>query len=517
MDANVIAAREVYDLMVRGEIAQSQVRCREFLVDHPNDFLIDLLYTKSVELSANYPEAIRSYLALIALLKDGKTGGYESFTESVMLSLANLCEQIIQKLDDDKGAGSGELLIACYDVVLTQLSYGKSGTQLMRPDTLLKFAIVLLEANESAMFFIAATMICDLGDEHDYFKLLLCRDLACRGRFLESIHRVGASKAIRSLKPNSSNFLALYVLISYAYHKGKYGLIERIIMRIVRKKLPFAQYKSISQYYMLRTSKRFFANCVVNQKYEIDYAAFQTAEFKSEFVILVSCDEIYYRRAAAAFVLEILDSGENITVHLNVVDPTPETSAELLSLSGKHCTFGFSTFYSESIQKSKVAKENKFEALKALYACGRLLIMPRILREYNRKVIVLDSDHHIAKSLEELLGRLSERFVHDFAIATGPTFGPGIDYYADKIAFSNSLSGTIYAQLVCKYVLYFLRNEFCFWTLDQVALLAVHAYLRSVGHNPSVYPLNKDDLQISDYLSHYGAQHIRCERPNVTF
>ena len=74
MDANVIAAREVYDLMVRGEIAQSQVRCREFLVDHPNDFLIDLLYTKSVELSANYPEAIRSYLALIALLKDAKSG-----------------------------------------------------------------------------------------------------------------------------------------------------------------------------------------------------------------------------------------------------------------------------------------------------------------------------------------------------------------------------------------------------------------------------------------------------------
>lgn len=511
MESSIVTAREIYDLILKGHYDAAQALCREFLAKSPEDVTVNLLYAKSFELAANFPEAVRSYLALIAIMKNGGSGTDKTLTNSVRQSLSDLCAQIVLQLGANKDFRTIESIVACYDVVLSQLA---SDEPLASVDTLLKLAIVLLDSKEYGMFLVTAKTILRMADDGNDSQFILFREMAGRGFVSEELSRLGTQKALRTLRVNGGNLLALWVVLNYAYHKHKYGLIERI-MRRVRSKVSPVHYKSMSQYYMLRTSKRFFSDCVVDQEYTVEYTAFVQAVAKRDLVILVSCDEIYYRRAAAGFVSELLSSGDDVTVHLNVVDPTPETMDELLSFSNSRDTFGYSTFQSRSILKAGRTGGNNFESVKTLYACSRFFVLPKIIRQYERKVLILDSDQHVVGPLPEFLNRFADKFTHDFAITHGANVGPGIDYFADMVAVSNSITGFIYAHLVSKYLSYFFRQDFHFWTLDQVTLLAVHIYLKSIGHDPSVYFLDTDDLQTADFISHYGGAHIRHELPNV--
>ncbi|HEY6897983.1 MAG TPA: hypothetical protein VI279_12030 [Rhodocyclaceae bacterium] len=503
------AANEIYQLILAGNIAEAQQRCRAALDADANNQAIELLYAKSLQFAGDEVAALRAYLKLAVTLQSAMPRAAAEFVDSVIKSLGEVFVAICSRASTDPGYRSKDAILACYEVVIAQLAC----KELLVPlDALLVFAIILMDQREQGALMVTANTLLKKAEPTRDTQYVMFKEMTNRGIVSLPLLKLGATQALRSLRLNRFNLLALWTLLNYAYQNQRYGLIERALARVRRQIAP-QFFKYVNQYYMLRTGARFFQQRVIPQNAGVSYLDFCPAAAKRSTVFLISCDEVYFRRAASSLVGQLMSDGDHLSLHLNVVDPTPATRAELAAWARENPSFGFSTLMSTAVPRFKAEQQNDFESLKTLYACSRFLVLPDILNHYGSTVVVLDSDQCVVGSMAEFVEQFSRRFRHDFAVTLGPRLGPGIDYYADLLAFANSLSANIYAVLLRKYIAYYLSQDYHFWTLDQVALLAVHAYMRSIGHELKLYELDSDDLQTSSYLSHYGGADLRHQPP----
>lgn len=504
---NLVA--QAYELMQQGNLLEARRLAAAALAQSPQHTAIGMLHAKLLQFSGEDTAALRAYLRLALSLGDPAPGQKE-FHDSVVHALGEVFAQICQRMLEDPSSRSHEAIVACYEVVLAQ---GPMSTLLAPLEAMHNLARILIDCDPQAALKVTASTIVERSPRESDLPFILLLELNNRSIVYPDLLSLGARRAVHILKNNRTHLLALWVLLKYAYDRRRFSLIERIMFRLRRIAIPQAL-KILNQYHMLRVSPAFFGDCVIPQDFRPEYSAFAPAAAGAESVFLISCDEVYYRRAAARLAQSLLASHPAVVLHLNVVDATPETRAELQALAQSTPAFGYSCFESAAIPLFSGEPGFAFESVKTLYACSRFLVLPELLAHFGTKIVVLDADQNVVGPMDQFLAELGRRFHHDFAITLGQSLGPGIDYYADLMVAAHTFTGRLYAHLLRKYIAHFLLREYHFWTLDQVALLSVHAYLQQISHAFKLYELDSDDFKTGAYLSHYGGADIRHLAPN---
>ncbi|MBF0372370.1 MAG: hypothetical protein HQL39_03015 [Alphaproteobacteria bacterium] len=134
------------------------------------------------------------------------------------------------------------------------------------------------------------------------------------------------------------------------------------------------------------------------------------------------------------------------------------------------------------------------------YACQRFLALPRLLRHYQRPVLLLDIDLVVLRPLALLLERAGAADVA--AVGGTPLLEPWNQLWADVLLLRPTPATLRFVDLVARYIGHFLDEGSPRWFLDQLALFAAWRWLDACGAPLDVAPLptsiHRDDLQDGD-------------------
>lgn len=269
------------------------------------------------------------------------------------------------------------------------------------------------------------------------------------------------------------------------------------------------------QYFMYRTSNNFFEkNILITPSAPIicNYSA--PEDVYGEIVFFVSCDSVYYHQAAIRLIKNFYQWGEKYCLHLNVVNPTDETVASLADLKEIYPYLAYSFINKVDSMVKESSHQWNFIYKKTLYACSRFLILPDLMKIYNKTIVVLDADTVCKSPVAMFVEKFSKKFNHEIGVKFNENLlGPGRDCEIDILAFSNTMHAFFFATLLRNYILHFFERDHALWMLDQVGFLAVKKYLENVGYAPRTYLFNRDDFLVSEYFAHYGGHQIRESIP----
>jgi hypothetical protein len=328
----------------------------------------------------------------------------------------------------------------------------------------------------------------------------------------DNLDKLSAKKAIVSLRTSPPIIYPLLVLLSYAYKKKKHGLVERLINRGRAYFMDDEQsYLQGRQYFMYRTAPEFFNLHVVNKSSTMSFHKLvMPRERVGDTVFLISCDDVYFCRAALQMIEKFYRWNDSTCLHINIVDPSDTTKTAIDAMTLKYPGLAYSFLDGGFIEKR--VKDEAWGGIyrKTMYACSRFIVLPELMHLYQTTFVVLDADQDVLLPPQHFLKRLAENFKHDLAVKFNDhLLGPGRDCEIDITIFSYSTATNLFVKLLKSYILYFIEEDYPLWMLDQAGFLAVLTYLETVSYKPSLYYLNRDAFKTSDYFSHYGGMEIR--------
>ncbi|WP_114858018.1 tetratricopeptide repeat protein [Azospirillum brasilense] len=193
-------------------------------------------------------------------------------------------------------------------------------------------------------------------------------------------------------------------------------------------------------------------------------------------LLAVSCDDGYYRR----FAMGLLDSveartGGGMAVHVHVVNPSPETLADL-ARRRERLPLGWSR---EAVDFTGWDDHRRT----TYYACIRFLRWHQLMTRWGRLLLHLDADCTLAEGaaggLEGLVALLEDSDVG--LLRDARWRGPTRDITVCFAAFQPTPLGRAFLASTAAYIGAFLREGRGFWMLDQAAPFAVLDALQGRG------------------------------------
>ena len=187
----------------------------------------------------------------------------------------------------------------------------------------------------------------------------------------------------------------------------------------------------------------------------------------SDHLLAAACDARYFLRYAEGFVGSVAVCQPGATIHLHVAHWTPD------------CADLFERFRKAH---PELALNISLEA-PSLYASGayfasmRFLVLPRLMERYRRKILLLDIDILLERSLDEISLALD---THDFVCFRHDGAGPCSRYPAVLTGFAPAAGGMFIGSLLGRFVGSKLDVPWPYnWMLDQAALSSVLYYLKT--------------------------------------
>ncbi len=182
-------------------------------------------------------------------------------------------------------------------------------------------------------------------------------------------------------------------------------------------------------------------------------------------LLVVSCDDGYYRRFATGLLdsVEAAGGGAAVHVHVHVVNPSPETLADL-ARRRERLPLGTSR---EDLDFTGWDDHRRT----TYYACIRFLRWHQLMTRWERPLLHLDADCTLAGGLDALAARLEGA---DVALLRDARWrGPTREITVCFAAFRPTPRGQAFLALTAAYIAAFLREGRGYWMLDQAAPFAV--------------------------------------------
>lgn len=192
---------------------------------------------------------------------------------------------------------------------------------------------------------------------------------------------------------------------------------------------------------------------------------------------LIAVDSRYLERYAPALADSFLrHHGNDAGLHIHVVNPTDaarELARRLSESSNGRVAVSVET---KDLGEDLVATCDRIRERRSYFACARFLIAPQLLRRYRVPLAIIDADLVVRHRFDELVTTGD----WDVALTRFPINGQILwqQYFASFQVWRPSVGGHAYAELLAKYLRYFLDRERWIWPLDQAALYSLGEFVR---------------------------------------
>jgi hypothetical protein len=318
-----------------------------------------------------------------------------------------------------------------------------------------------------------------------------------------------ANKAIANpsgIKPE----LLIYTFLHASYVSGQHHLIFEYCRPLRTSPPPRAS--SLRQFMMYCYEKPFMEQLLRQGWFSIDDARFTCSRVTPKAVVMTACDDIYYHKYLIDE-LESLAVPADVVFHIAVIDASVTTLEHLRSRVERHKWFSFSEHASDEYHRLVDHTHiSSVEQRVTLYACHRFFIAHAILNKYNVPVIVCDADTDFAGCELQEAVNLACSSDADVALAKWANdSSPGLAYTADVMVFYPTINSMRFLSLVCRYLLFHIKSNLSFWTLDQVALNATDKYMRTVAESYQFLDLATHPIKQRQLFRHKGSTEFRQE------
>lgn len=197
-----------------------------------------------------------------------------------------------------------------------------------------------------------------------------------------------------------------------------------------------------------------------------DFQWFQRSFFgSSDYVIVISSDSRYFQQYTLLSARSIMEN-TSACLHLNVVNPSNDDYQSLVALAGDYPGRIASTVQRFTGRNAK-----------CFYACSRFLILPDLLREYDRPIITLDADSAIIAPIPVDQMRSAD-FCYKSAKSIGLSHYPWRAVAAGIVFFNTTEAGHRIARLLRNFIASVLKSDADsgdYWYIDQSAMVCVLA------------------------------------------
>ena len=482
-----------FHLHKQGNLEKAIQVYTSILDDDPDNF--DALHLRSVAMrrTGHLADAIRGILRAIMIRPDIQVA-----VENLNSMLADA--QIIIKSSSNKD--SCDVLEACYNVV-----FANSISKDFKPDDRIFFWMSCALAKrglwkEACQVARQSFLVLGENSPIPFLTSIALVDLVVLD---DKLIKLSAQYAVKRLRKNCDSPEAISCFLFYAYWKDKPKSLDYFISSALNKlgNDVFASEMTLRFWYLCRTSARFFSNNVLNANEEILIREYKYATaLEKRAVILISCDDIYWKKFSQKFTLEIIQGLRTDFVHINITDASNETKEEILKIANANSRIGYS-FVSISDQNfAGNNKESSSQFKRTFYACCRFLIVPDLLSVYQCPIIVLDGDQVLKGSIEEFVDLFLAFATGDVAVNSGTRMGPTRELVCDVSGFRPTVAGRFFSRMLKKYILHFLRREKVLWMLDQAGFYSVYSFLKQMDMEPKITLLNREGVDAKNFFLH---------------
>ncbi|MBP2291649.1 tetratricopeptide repeat protein [Azospirillum rugosum] len=314
------------------------------------------------------------------------------------------------------------------------------------------------------------------------------------GRADDALLERAARAALAALRRNPRDSRAA-ALVAYRLHRrGRLDLAARFMARFSRRFTPaeLAEDFELRLWSMVRAERGFLDGIPPADE---QLSAFAPLEVLFDApagpgegdrpILALSCDDGYYRRFAGAL-LESAAVPHGPAVHVHVINPSPETEADLAAWRAR-LPLGASR---ERVDFTGWDDHRRI----TYYACIRFLRWHQLLGRLGRPLAHVDADCTLTEctltectgagglgALEEAMAGFDVGLLRD-----GRGRGPTRDITVCFAWFQPTPHGRAYLERTAAYIAWFLRRGRGYWMLDQAAPACVLDALERRGEGPRV-------------------------------
>ena len=210
-------------------------------------------------------------------------------------------------------------------------------------------------------------------------------------------------------------------------------------------------------------------------------------------ILLVGCDETYWRRFGAGFLATRLEKAPSCALHVHVVNPSDDTEAELMRLAGDGDAPLSVSF--ETIDLAALPEPVRL----TYFASARFAVTQRLLRQGIGPVIQVDVD---ALLLSDPGLAMADWQAWDVAVMQDRRGrGPTRDFLAGFLAFNRTPAAQRYLDFVVAYIGRHFDEGRAFWGLDQAAPYCTYDHLVRSGGAPALIRFDFEAFPFLHFLA----------------
>ncbi|KAA0577194.1 tetratricopeptide repeat protein [Azospirillum sp. Sh1] len=307
-----------------------------------------------------------------------------------------------------------------------------------------------------------------------------------------------AAAARRRLMAEPRDSVALSVVCYLLYRRGRLDLASRFFRKHARHWTPqdIAADFEMLLWSMVRGEPAFFDGLAAEPP-----ACFTRAvrrmpvppQADGRPILLVGCDESYWRRFGAGFLATRREKAPSCALHVHVVNPSDDTEAELMRLAGDG-DFPLSASF-ETIDLGALPEPVRL----TYFASARFAVTQQLLRQGAGPVIQVDVD---ALLLADPGLAMVDWQAWDVAVMQDRRGrGPTRDVLAGFLAFNRTPAARRYLDLVVAYIGRHFDEGRAFWGLDQAAPYCTYDHLVRSGGAPALIRFDFEAFPFLHFLA----------------
>ncbi|MBI5558989.1 MAG: hypothetical protein HY885_15285 [Deltaproteobacteria bacterium] len=225
-----------------------------------------------------------------------------------------------------------------------------------------------------------------------------------------------------------------------------------------------------------------------------------------EYVILLSMDRAYFHKFARRMLLSLQQkmADDDWMVHVHVVNPDQECLQAADELRQAEVPLVMSWDY--PLLPKQMASETETIEHRTLYACRRIQLWPWALENYKCPVWIVDCDMEAVRPLPAVDMGTDAGFIR-FSSALMPLYQ---EFFLSSGYIRPTHEGIRFARAMAAYIQHYLDQRLWVWSLDQVAIYCVSAWLEEIGLPFRYFPLSPSMI----YTKNWSESHAEASSPD---
>ncbi|MCW2241023.1 tetratricopeptide repeat protein [Azospirillum canadense] len=210
-------------------------------------------------------------------------------------------------------------------------------------------------------------------------------------------------------------------------------------------------------------------------------------------IVLVGCDEVYWRRFGSDFMASFLERAGSCALHVHVVNPSAETMDALERLGGT--SSGRLSCSCEAIDLSHLSDPARL----TYFASARFAVARDLIRDGKGPVVQVDVDTLFLDDPGAAMGVCPSWDIAMMKDRSGR--GPTRDVLAGFMAFNRTPKAAAFLDLAVSYIGWHFDEGRAYWGLDQAAPYCIHDWLARSGTTPAVVWFDFENFPFLEFLA----------------